>query len=41
MIGINLVCEIFSRCDEEDSKGNYKITADTLIKLIELFKKAS
>jgi hypothetical protein len=39
--GLNLVVEIFTRCDEEDSKGNFKITADTLNRLLELFKKTS
>lgn len=39
--GINLIYEIFNRCDEEDAKGNYKITADTLNRIVELFKKTS
>jgi hypothetical protein len=39
--GVNLISEIFSRCDEEDSKGNRKITPDTLNRLLELFKKTS
>ena len=39
--GINLIYEIFNRCDEEDTKGNYKITADTLNRIVELFKKTS
>ena len=39
--GINLLYEIFNRCDEEDAKGNYKITADTLNRIVELFKKTS
>mgnify|MGYP000486476735 CR=1 FL=1 len=39
--GLNYVVEIFSRCDEEDAKGNFKITADTLNKLLELFRKTS
>jgi hypothetical protein len=32
--GINLIYEIFNRCDEEDPKGNYKITADTLNRIV-------
>lgn len=39
--GVNLISEIFSRCDEEDAKGNFKITPDTLNKILELFKKTS
>ena len=39
--GINLLYEIFNRCDEEDAKGNYKITVDTLNRIVELFKKTS
>ena len=39
--GINLLYEIFNRCDEEDAKGYYKITADTLNRIVELFKKTS
>jgi hypothetical protein len=38
---VNLIYEIFNRCDEEDAKGNFKITADTLNKILELFKKTS
>lgn len=37
----NLINEIFSRCSEEDQKGNFKITADTLNRILELFKKSS
>ena len=33
--------ELFSRCDEEDSKGAFKVSADTLVRLLELFKKTS
>lgn len=39
--GVNLLIELFSRCDEEDSKGAFKVTADTLVRLLELFKKTS
>ena len=39
--GINYIVELFSRCDEEDSKGNFKVTPDTLNRLIELFRKVS
>lgn len=39
--GINYVVEIFTRCEEEDSKGNRKITPDTLNLLLELYKKTS
>lgn len=39
--GINYIVEIFNRCDEVDAKGNFKITADTLNRLLQLFKKTS
>ena len=39
--GVNLVAELFTRCGEEDPKGNKKVTADTLNRMLELFRKSS
>lgn len=38
---LKIIQEIFKRCDEVDTKGNRKLSGETLSRIVEQFKKTS
>ena len=38
---MNLVQEVFDKCDEIDPKGNRKVTVETIKRIVEQFKRSS